>query len=158
MIEQEIFKVDTRSINSHLMLRLSKLGIVSNLQAIGAFIDDTKAELAKISAYYYLSRISESKTIGMDAVYQNIHLLVTREMCKRIPSLTTDQIEQARFAILQSISLMYTHEYGSGVGTWDDCRAVSLTPTEYVINATRTRQTSNGVEHQGCFQRDRRWA
>lgn len=167
MIEQGIFKVDTRGISAHLMLRLGSMGITATLQNVGGFLDAARNEIAQVSAHYYLARISSGKSISMDAVYLQIHRMVTQQMCKHIPSMTPDQIEKAKVAVLQTIASVFTQQYNAGVGDWDNCTLVSLTPSEYIVNASRKRvnvpQAANpdniGLTNKArMFAGDHRWA
>lgn len=165
MIEQKSFKVDTTTVAAQLLLRLSSMGITTTLQSVGSFIDAARNDVAQISAHYYLARISHGKSISMDAIYVQINQLVTNKMCRYIPSMTGEQIEKARVAVLQTIATVFTHQYPVDTGRWDYCKLVSLTPSEFVINVQRQVEADvainadvGGFAHQGRHRGTVRYA
>lgn len=153
MLDQKTFNVDTTAIAAQLLLQMSRMGISASLQSVGSFMDASRSEIAKVSAHYYLARISNGRSMSMDGVYVQINELVTKHMCRHIPSMTGKQIEMARTAILQTIASVYTQQYSSNPGLWDMCRLVSLTPSEFVINATRQREVDTAANAEvGAFR------
>lgn len=146
MIERRVFKVDTHAISTQLVLRLASMGIPTTMQSIGGFIDTAQTDIASASASYYLARISNGKSATLDYAYMQIHNLVTKKLTTHIPSLTYDQMEKAKLVVMRAIEYVYTQQFGNDVGEWSSVTAMTHTPTEHAIIATRRKTPIN--EHK----------
>lgn len=145
MIENKQYPVQTRTVFHAVMSRLMTAGLPATMQVIGAFVDNSKGELAQVTGNYFLARISHERSYSIAAVYREISHLAYNSLGRMVQGATQDQLERVKVLIYQSLVDAYGAQYPVDFGQWEHCRLVQTSDMDFTINASRTTQEPRGI-------------